>query len=281
MGLFSAPIDLTNDDLESLCSSAVKFPSPQDIARDLQSFDDMVDDLATRFWGCQNCLGMRHKTETCTNKIRCRNCFRSGHIKKNSTGQPPVLSIWVPKVPSPGFGTRATVEPSPASSVSPPQKPQSSSPAQPLQSQSPSPPPQQSSPMAVYALDPRRFLPAGYDIIDGGAERVRRTYFFPAQAPPRMHEQFMVAAVNRCSTSSLRLCWFLFDLHKPGSRERDFLRSKIWWFVVLLLSIHRFPVVWMRMGESCLSDLFRMTRVRVFELFVATARVGLCSSGFL
>lgn len=50
--------------------------------------------------------------------------------------------------------------------------------------------------MAVYALDPRRFLPTGYDIIDAGGDRLPHTYFTAAQAPPRMHDQFMVAIVE-------------------------------------------------------------------------------------
>ena len=50
--------------------------------------------------------------------------------------------------------------------------------------------------MAVYALAPRHFLPAGYDIIDDGGDRLPRTYFTSQQPPPRMHEQFMVAIVE-------------------------------------------------------------------------------------
>ena len=50
--------------------------------------------------------------------------------------------------------------------------------------------------MAVYELGPRRFLPTGHDIIDDGPFRVPRTYYTPAQAPPRRHESYMVGIVE-------------------------------------------------------------------------------------
>ena len=39
--------------------------------------------------------------------------------------------------------------------------------------------------MAVYEIDPFRFIPAGFDIVDGGADRLPRTYYTPAIPPPR------------------------------------------------------------------------------------------------
>ena len=104
LGSSAQPICLSDDEVESPSSPAIQFPSPKDIVDDLQSFDEMIEDLAASYWDCQNCLGMRHTSETCTNPIRCRNCFRSGHIKKDCTGHAPDLSLWVPKVPSPSFG---------------------------------------------------------------------------------------------------------------------------------------------------------------------------------
>src|SRR3954470_5192993 len=50
--------------------------------------------------------------------------------------------------------------------------------------------------MAVYELDPHRFLPAGHQIIDGGPARLPRTYITPAVRPVRNHENFMVAEVT-------------------------------------------------------------------------------------
>jgi len=49
--------------------------------------------------------------------------------------------------------------------------------------------------MAVYELDPHRFLPAGHQIIDGGPMRLPRTFVTPAVRPDRTHENFMVAEV--------------------------------------------------------------------------------------
>ena len=50
--------------------------------------------------------------------------------------------------------------------------------------------------MAVYEIDPFRFIPAGFDIVDGGADRLPRTFYTPATPPPRAHEQYMVAIVE-------------------------------------------------------------------------------------
>ena len=50
--------------------------------------------------------------------------------------------------------------------------------------------------MAVYAIDPHRFLPAGFDVVDGGEDRLPRTYYSPVVPLPRRHKQFMVAIVE-------------------------------------------------------------------------------------
>ena len=110
LGSSAQPIFLSDDEGGSPTSLANRFPSPKEIASDLQSFDEMIEDIAASYWDCQNCLGMRHKSETCINPVRCRNCFRSGHIKKDCTGHAPDTSLWVPKVPSPGFGNRTHKE---------------------------------------------------------------------------------------------------------------------------------------------------------------------------
>ena len=50
--------------------------------------------------------------------------------------------------------------------------------------------------MAVFEIDPHRFIPAGFDIEDGVADRLPRTFYTPAVPPPRAHEQYMVAIVE-------------------------------------------------------------------------------------
>ena len=37
--------------------------------------------------------------------------------------------------------------------------------------------------MVVYEIDPFRFIPAGFDIVDGGADRLSRTFYTPAIPP--------------------------------------------------------------------------------------------------
>ena len=50
--------------------------------------------------------------------------------------------------------------------------------------------------MAVYEIDLFWFIPAGFDIVDGGVDSLPRTYYTPAIPPPRAHEQYMVAIVE-------------------------------------------------------------------------------------
>ena len=49
--------------------------------------------------------------------------------------------------------------------------------------------------MAVYELDPHRYLPAGHQIVDGGANRLPHTFFTAGARPEWRHEDFMVAEI--------------------------------------------------------------------------------------
>lgn len=49
--------------------------------------------------------------------------------------------------------------------------------------------------MAVYEVDPNRFLPAGHIIINGGTTLLPRTFFMVGTRPERRHEDYMVAEV--------------------------------------------------------------------------------------
>ena len=50
--------------------------------------------------------------------------------------------------------------------------------------------------MANFPLDPMDFLPHGFDIIDRGELRLPRTFFAPAVAPDRQHEEYAIAIVE-------------------------------------------------------------------------------------
>ena len=50
--------------------------------------------------------------------------------------------------------------------------------------------------MATFALDPMNFVPHGFDIVDGGELRLPRTFFAPAVAPDRQHEDYAIAIVE-------------------------------------------------------------------------------------
>ena len=50
--------------------------------------------------------------------------------------------------------------------------------------------------MANFALDPAPFVPPGFEIIDGGPRRLPRTFYSPAVAPDRQHEEYAIAIVE-------------------------------------------------------------------------------------
>src|ERR1041385_1260251 len=52
-----------------------------------------------------------------------------------------------------------------------------------------------STPMAIYKVDPHRFLPAGHVIVDGGPTRLPRTFVTAGRRPERRHEEYVVAEV--------------------------------------------------------------------------------------
>jgi hypothetical protein len=76
--------------VKSPCQDRV-INSPNEIAANLnlsdasreQSLEDVVNDIAYRFWKCSKCLSMDHLVDSCTDKICCRSCYRYGHKEKN------------------------------------------------------------------------------------------------------------------------------------------------------------------------------------------------------
>ena len=50
--------------------------------------------------------------------------------------------------------------------------------------------------MATFALDPTPFVPPGFEVIDGGPRLLPRTFYSPAVAPDRQHEEYAIAIVE-------------------------------------------------------------------------------------
>jgi hypothetical protein len=50
---------------------------------DLHGLEEVVNDIADRFWRCARCLSMKHDKGSCMNQIRCQGCYRYGHIEKS------------------------------------------------------------------------------------------------------------------------------------------------------------------------------------------------------
>ena len=50
--------------------------------------------------------------------------------------------------------------------------------------------------MATFELNPARWVPDGFQIIDGGPTRLPRTFYTAAVNPQRSHEAYCVAIVE-------------------------------------------------------------------------------------
>ncbi|KAE8811987.1 hypothetical protein D1007_11215 [Hordeum vulgare] len=66
--------------------------------------------------------------------------------------------------------------------------------------------------MANFELDPEFFLPPGYNIIDGGPDRLPRTYTTPAVPITRRHERFVIADVHPAPPADNLVQWYLLLL---------------------------------------------------------------------
>jgi hypothetical protein len=50
--------------------------------------------------------------------------------------------------------------------------------------------------MAVFEVDPTPWLPWGHQVLDGGATRLPRTFYNPAQDPPQEHRAFCIVVIE-------------------------------------------------------------------------------------
>jgi hypothetical protein len=95
----------SNDQVQPVMEVAIenyvkirKPESAQDKVSDNNGLDDVVSDIAFRFWKCSKCLSMSHTRVQCTNKIRCRSCFHYGHKEKSCLNKLGHKSgQWIPK----------------------------------------------------------------------------------------------------------------------------------------------------------------------------------------
>src|SRR4051812_33319646 len=72
-----------------------------DSAGDSARVNNLIEDIVFNVWKCQNCLSMLHHTNSCTNQVRFRQCFRSGHRAKGCPGCAPSPTYrWVPRTNS-------------------------------------------------------------------------------------------------------------------------------------------------------------------------------------
>ncbi|KAM0838927.1 hypothetical protein ACQ4PT_060651 [Festuca glaucescens] len=171
----------------------------------LDGLEEVVNDIAFRFWECSRCLSMGHNSSQCVKDIRCRECFNYGHIAKNFFAFLAKKSKkWIPKWQANKGDSLDSCEnrpdidlavPTPLQQSPPPMHVQPVPPPPPLES-SPPPPGPDPSAMANFELDPTPWLPWGHHIIDGGPTRLPRTFYFPAQDPPPQHQSFCIAVVE-------------------------------------------------------------------------------------
>jgi hypothetical protein len=161
----------------------------------VDGFDKLIDDMVFQFWECSRCLSMGHKVAVCTNEIRCKKCFRYGHIKRNClSGLANKEKRWVPKQQVSGVNDRDSLGPVTTLAVPAPDPPDNHfslprpSPVTSLPPYHPECNASNPKPMANFELDPTPWLPWGHHIIDGGPTRLPRTFYFPSQDPPEQHQ---------------------------------------------------------------------------------------------
>jgi hypothetical protein len=190
----------------------------------MTGLEEVVNDIAFRFWKCSRCLGMDHQLSSCTNKIRCRGCYRYGHKEKNCFNKAgAALGQWIPKrvvssistlnIPKlPLAGSTSDTRQNPSL---PPLSPLSQNESPPLSSQQPPPADLLHSAMAVFKLDPTPWLQWGHQVIDGGDTRLSRSFYNPMSDPPLQDQDSYIAIVDPA----------LLAIHEGHWRDRvrDFL----------------------------------------------------------
>ncbi|KAE8778128.1 hypothetical protein D1007_48994 [Hordeum vulgare] len=70
--------------------------------------------------------------------------------------------------------------------------------------------------MENFELDPEFFLPPGHNIIDGGPDRLPRTYTTSAVPITRRHERFVIVDVHPAPPADNVVQWFLLLMPEVG-----------------------------------------------------------------
>jgi hypothetical protein len=162
----------------------------------LDGLKQVVEEIADKVWRCNRCLSFKHDTIDCSNQIRCRKCYKYGHIRRNCFGSINQNRVWVVKNKQLASDTTGSESFSKgAVSSSPKINLSDTKPSSPL---SPLPPPLPTHllPMTNFELNPARWVPEGFQIIDGGPTRLPCTFYTPAVAPQRSHDTYCVAIVE-------------------------------------------------------------------------------------
>jgi hypothetical protein len=193
----------------------------------MTGLEEVVNDIAFRFWKCSRCLGMDHQLSSCTNKIRCRGCYRYGHKEKNCLNKAgAALGQWIPKRAVSAISTLSIPKLPLADSTSDtrqnpspqPLSPLSHNESPPLSSQQPPPTDLLHSAMAVFELDPTPWLPWRHQVIDGGDTRLPRSFYNPMSDPPLQDQDSCIAIVDPAPLAIHEGHW-RDRMSSPSSRE--------------------------------------------------------------
>ncbi|KAM0856737.1 hypothetical protein ACQ4PT_048926 [Festuca glaucescens] len=205
-----------------ISSTAQEAPRTESDRDGLDGLEDVIDDIAYRFWECGRCLSMGHNSVGCTRDIRCRTCFNYGHKEKSCLIWLTKKSKkWVPKmvtdvgqdidssrqiptqVPPADTSSVSKTLQAPQSPVQSPREAQTQH-APPLRK--PSPPPSPAT-MANFEVDPASWLLLGHHIIDGRPTRLPRTFYNPSVNPPVCHGNLCVAVLEPAPPAADEGAW--------------------------------------------------------------------------
>jgi hypothetical protein len=189
-----AATEISNFDEHAVTGHQFPLSSPDLIgsAHD-DDFLRMIEETADRFWRCDRCLSLSHDTPGCTGKLRWKGCFQYGHVKKDCWRAKSSFR-WVVKTSNQADNIGLCVARSNFTRNAPPPLTLiGKSDLAPVSS----PPPCSASSMANFPVDPHRFVPAGFDVLEPWSAEARsaRIFLTATIPPPRRHESWALAQV--------------------------------------------------------------------------------------